>query len=102
MAMDPNMKTEWVNALRSSHYRQGSGRMRRKRGDKVYFCCLGVLQDACDLDRKEYPVINQGEFDGPALVRLGIPQSYQSKLISMNDNYCWDFSLIADYIEDNL
>lgn len=101
MAMDPNMKTEWVNALRSSHYRQGSSRMRRKRGDKVYFCCLGVLQDACDLDRKEYPVIKEG-FDKLALYKLGIPESYQSELIKMNDDHRWDFSIIADYIEDNL
>src|SRR5690348_17476896 len=41
--MDPQIKAEWVAALRSGEYRQGSGTLR---SDQDEFCCLGVL---CDL-----------------------------------------------------
>jgi len=40
--MNPEIKAQWVEALRSGDYMQGHNALRR--GDK--FCCLGVL---CDL-----------------------------------------------------
>lgn len=40
--MNPEIKAQWVAALRSGEYEQGTGRLHR--GDT--FCCLGVL---CDL-----------------------------------------------------
>lgn len=41
--MKPEIKQQWVDALRSGKYTQGRGRLRNQAGD---FCCLGVL---CDL-----------------------------------------------------
>lgn len=43
--MDPKLKAEWVAALRSGKYQQGTGELRSKHDE---FCCLGVL---CDLIR---------------------------------------------------
>lgn len=40
--MNPEIKAQWVAALRSGEYEQGAGHLHR--GDT--FCCLGVL---CDL-----------------------------------------------------
>lgn len=42
MAMSPEIKGKWVQALRSGDYRQGKGRLRV--GET--YCCLGVL---CEL-----------------------------------------------------
>lgn len=41
--MNPKIKAQWVEALRSGRYQQGDGAL-RARNNK--FCCLGVL---CDL-----------------------------------------------------
>jgi hypothetical protein len=44
--MNLEVKTKWVEALRSGEYKQTQKRLR----DKVGYCCLGVL---CDLHSKE-------------------------------------------------
>ena len=44
--MTPQVKENWVNALRSGEYQQGAGKLRNSDG----FCCLGVL---CDLYSQE-------------------------------------------------
>jgi len=53
--LDPEIKAQWINALRSGDYDQGQGRL-RKPGSDIHdelsddkFCCLGVL---CDLQEK--------------------------------------------------
>lgn len=44
--MNPEIKKQWVDALRSGTYLQGKGKLRSGNGE---FCCLGVL---CDLHAK--------------------------------------------------
>ena len=44
--MNPEIKAQWVAALRSGEYKQGQGRLNGSLG----FCCLGVL---CDLAVKQ-------------------------------------------------
>lgn len=39
--MDPNVKAEWLTALRSGDYKQTKGALR----DNTGYCCLGVLTD---------------------------------------------------------
>lgn len=39
--MDQQVKSKWIEALRSGKYQQGTGRLRRD----DHFCCLGVLCD---------------------------------------------------------
>jgi hypothetical protein len=50
--MNPEIKAQWVAALRSGDYVQGRGRLRTSWGSLQphEFCCLGVL---CDLAAKE-------------------------------------------------
>lgn len=45
--MNPAIKDEWIKALLSGNYTQGSGRlkMRNYETGKDHFCCLGVLTD---------------------------------------------------------
>lgn len=42
--MNPDIKEQWVAALRSGEYKQGAGRLQDPQVGE--FCCLGVL---CDL-----------------------------------------------------
>lgn len=60
--MNPDVKTLWINALRSGEYLQGRGKLKTP-NDK--FCCLGIL---CDLYHKttgfgswEKSIFNDGE-----------------------------------------
>jgi hypothetical protein len=46
--MDPNIKTLWVNALRSGQYKQISGRLCKVVNGDACYCALGVL---CDIHR---------------------------------------------------
>jgi len=43
--MNPELKTEWVDALRSRKYKQGIGYLCRTEQGKPKWCCLGVLCD---------------------------------------------------------
>lgn len=47
--MNPEVKAEWLDALRSGNYKQGKGYLK---DNKDEFCCLGVL---CDLYAKKHP-----------------------------------------------
>lgn len=44
--MKPEVKTIWVEALKSGEYKQGRGSLHYTVGTDDLFCCLGVL---CDL-----------------------------------------------------
>lgn len=46
--MDPNIKTLWVNALRSGQYKQISGTLCEVVNGDACYCALGVL---CDIHR---------------------------------------------------
>jgi hypothetical protein len=44
MGMNPEIKAEWVSALRSGDYAQGAGVLHRQiKNGPDEFCCLGVL-----------------------------------------------------------
>lgn len=47
--MNAEVKEQWLKALRSGDYQQGSNRLNRDGG----FCCLGVL---CDLHAKKHRI----------------------------------------------
>lgn len=50
--MKPDIKTKWLEALRSGEYRQyDGGALHITTPECARFCCLGVL---CDLHRKEF------------------------------------------------
>lgn len=50
--MDPNIKAQWVAALRSGEYRQGKSVLHS--ADTGQYCCLGVL---CDLAVKAGAIV---------------------------------------------
>lgn len=51
--MNPDIKAQWLTALRSGQYVQGRGMLRQTSADgQVQHCCLGVL---CDLYIQAHP-----------------------------------------------
>lgn len=119
--MNPDIKAQWVAALRSGNYKQGRGRLRREwqgHPGEYQYCCLGVL---CELaveagiaTREDYyyaSAVNPNDRDythPPVAVErwAGLasssPQAGERSLIQMNDalaDDCYTFSQIADAIE---
>lgn len=116
--MNPELKAQWLEALRSGRYQQGTGALRNS--DQCY-CCLGVLADIRDPSRWSEQADNQDNLDRPAMYtynslsvemlsgdlqrELGI-YHIAGRLAAMNDgtddHRKHSFAEIADYIEANL
>lgn len=115
--MNQEIKTKWLEALRSGEYNQSKHQLRSKDG----YCCLGVL---CDVYRKETGLLEWVEKDNYfsimgttnfttlnedvmnwAELPINSPMvSYNSikrLLTAMNDNGI-SFNEIADVIEGSL
>jgi hypothetical protein len=129
LEMNPEIRAQWITALRSGDYEQGRSVLRQ---DDL-FCCLGVL---CDLAVKANVIAARKNSDGvwfygrdwdetlPEQVMewagispsrdvgtsTGVPrvvvipddgdQPEDIGLASLNDEYKWSFARIADAIED--
>lgn len=115
--MKPEIKKQWVAALRSGEYKQGKSALRF--GDE--FCCLGVL---CDLHAKEtggtwtrtgrvrytydgcgalLPLLVSDWADcesGPFITKIVEGYTTTNSLTDMNDNGS-TFLQIADAIEQD-
>lgn len=103
---------EWIAALRSGAYKQGTGMLRNIDNN---FCCLGV---ACDLSKISQ--WNEGDDDpnsynylglsGTTAAKVnayfGINSSISGKLINMNDGVAGEkantFAEIADFLENEV
>lgn len=107
MKMNPEIKSDWVKALRSGKYKQGRGLLRN---DNDGYCCLGVLCDlhskVYNVDWKPYEAIYGFQYDGcggglPESVAIwsNLPVSAKHNLTDMNDFSGANFEAIADYIE---
>jgi hypothetical protein len=48
--LPPDVKEEWVTALRSNKYPKGKGTLKTKRAYGTTFCCLGVLCEIRELE----------------------------------------------------
>jgi hypothetical protein len=114
---------EWVAALRSGEYKQGSGRLKRDKFDTVpeeefdtvpeeEFCCLGVYAEIKNLWNVETAIVPNESF----LPLEVIPSTTQRVLASLNDGTDWtlvngvevnptgrqhSFGEIADWIDAN-
>lgn len=112
--MNPELKQEWCDRLRSGKYVQGKGKLKSFNSTPEY-CCLGVLGEILvDQNQATWNDSNQlrSEVTGnggasalslPADLRitLGLDLSVLQKAILMNDSPTEGktFSQIADYLE---
>lgn len=118
--MTPELKAQWVAALRSGTYKQGRSQLCDS--NKLY-CCLGVLAEelgllvntpngarAIENGRLHF---NQTSLTGQVLDRVGLTYGMQHSLITLNDGSPHyeegvggerphSFDEIADYIEEHL
>jgi hypothetical protein len=113
--MDKKAKKNWVRELRSNQYDQGEGALCQKIGNKVEFCCLGVLLHVEDPrpwqkdmagDNTYWVGDEYDEYDAELpesfRVKVGITHGEQQCLVDMNDVKKYTFNQIADWIEANL
>jgi hypothetical protein len=104
----PELKSKWVEALRSGRYHQGQACLR---DEQDRFCCLGVLADLLDSSRwksgKEMPDLRDNYLwaghDGflPESEVDAIGLERQDVFSRLNDSGK-SFAQIADYIERKL
>ncbi len=128
--MKPEVKAEWLKALRSGKYKQTVGSLCRVEAGQLCYCCLGVLCDVRDptrwsptpegfMGRVHYNVplsgvlslISTDMFLDMFEVPADVPDKkiwYENELYPIqcilsgkNDSGVW-FSEIADWIEANL
>ena len=99
------LKEQWVAALRSGEYKQGTGVLYNPIDDT--YCCLGVLAKICSMplttewkDQIEFipaPITKILEY-----VEENIVTRASGDLAVMNDSGLSTFNNIADYIETNI
>jgi hypothetical protein len=119
--MNPSIKQEWLEALRSGQYKQGKHRLQNSTGG---FCCLGVLCDIASrhgvggwrLEGEDPPVYDcsasglvdtavgrlpRAVIDWAGLGGQTDPMAGEARLSTLND--CGHtFAEIADLIEKKL
>lgn len=103
--MKTEIKTKWVEALRSGDYTQGKHVLRTKDNN---FCCLGVLCDIVDPSGWEMSVLNDS-YHYIGTLPMAFAQDIDFPLVpnvegilqNMNDSGV-PFSEIADWIEENI
>ena len=103
--MDPEIKEDWVEALRSGEFVQGHDRLDWDDAQ----CCLGVLCDILDIPWQASELLGAREYDGDAstlarsvAVAAGIDKRAECFLIRLNDDFKVTFDQIADWIEAHL
>lgn len=127
MAMNPEIKAQWVAALRSGDYEQGAGNLCvvDSEGEHPEYCCLGVLEHLRELSGAPVKVATDAfgvvSFDGEeqTLSRVTIEWSGirdENPVVDYNDGYVtveggtladlndggMSFEEIADLIEAQL
>lgn len=119
--MDAELKTKWVEALRSGKYKQGAGYLCLSENGRDKFCCLGVVLDIQGATwstqvTDERFTSKKCEFGGNPVASNAlkselhralpsIPEDTIKLLMDRNDGNGmpkWSFAKIADYIEKHL
>lgn len=115
MKMPAKTKAKWLKALRSGDYQQAQNTLFDGKG----YCCLGVLQKACDgkvemmADQNEVPAVmpSQEWYDTHNVLdpfgEYENTYTYEGWLAMMNDGTSTkvprkSFAEIADWIEENV
>lgn len=117
MNSQQELVSNWIDALRSGDYAQGTGVLRSAFKDNVSYCCLGVLCEIApdaEWDGTLYQyhgydgyVSNAFPVDDWFTERTGlvteikniISRGFMSELADANDEQNKDFNEIADMIE---
>jgi hypothetical protein len=114
--MNPEIKAQWLGALRSGEYKQSKGYLRKVNDT---FCCIGVLTDLAvkagvieegklvSYSESCYEYAgNTGDTPAPVCEWSGLDQHTNRDvnvyLMEMNDTHDKNFNEIADWIEENL
>lgn len=107
--MNPDVKAQWLEALRSGKYVKGEGKL--KLSDTCY-CALGVLALLCPLKSKTFLSggdlfgadrdICNGFFDKEVSKWCGLDHSQQVAVSRVNDQQADTFEEVADWIEKEL
>lgn len=111
--MNKQIKKEWIVALRSGEYRQGTGRLDSEDSDgNVRHCALGVLHQIAAVNNviefKRHPngIATYGRNVAGAnpdvLKWAGIDHKQANTLIILNDDKRWSFKRIARWIRWHL
>lgn len=98
--------TKWTDALICGLYKQTQRRLQ----DNVGYCCLGVLCESLTVTRKNHPRDMLGHLFGYYPNGEYIPEwanalsvvcedELNYSLVTLNDNLCMPFDLIADVID---
>jgi hypothetical protein len=112
--MNPEIKAEWVAALRSGEYKQGRSYLGQRLDDEMYYCCLGVLcevtkerlgiqaEEVSEVvhyqSRNAYPPYRVMDFAG--LIGLNVLiNGEEHSFADLNDHARLTFDQIADLIE---
>jgi hypothetical protein len=98
----------WVKALRSGEYTQGSNFMFNNFTNT--YCCLGVACEVAGHDLKlktrdelKVSYISSLHYDDSSVpTELSFDPEFQGELVNMNDSGDYSFSDIADWIEENV
>lgn len=122
MPMNPEIKQQWVDALRSGEYKQGKGYLKQIVNGETTFCCVGVLVDIAVKSGLDSSTVIRFDEDASILpeavgtwadldqdIVLGkvtgvTADQYEERKLSLyyqNDTDNKTFSEIADYIEEN-
>jgi hypothetical protein len=92
-ALTKSLCRKWIKALRSGKYKQGRCQLVRGNQYGKYYCCLGVAEEVCGLERKNSQILHS--------VR-GLSIGNIAQLIDMNDRQKRQFSEIANFIEKKI
>lgn len=106
--MNSELKTKWIEGLRSGEYLQGRNNLVKETTNNMKYshsyCCLGVL---CDIVVKSDPSLAQVEFAGWGDIptelegKTRLAAKWCDTLIKMNDMKSKTFKKIALYIESS-
>jgi hypothetical protein len=101
--MKAEIKTRWLEALRSGRYQQTQGKLRTDVGH----CCLGVLCDVVEPDSWRDDEdgwrhgINRAYLPEHLCITTGLQGAETTPLMKMNDDGL-GFASIADWIDENI
>jgi hypothetical protein len=106
----PEMKKKSIDALRSGVFIQHIGTLHNE--DRTQFCCIGVMGQvngcltgrntratAAALDLHEILTLDASEFLYEKLGKRYAGSELGVVLVSLNDEYRWNFDRIADFLQ---